>query len=58
MNEGVPDCPDCGGKGMCEMHKVEYLEWIYKVARDAFEDALKKYKANLEERIRQNANTG
>jgi len=54
MNEGVPDCLDCGGKGLCLKHKAEYLEWVYKTARDEFEVALKEYKADLKERIRQN----
>ena len=54
MNKGIPNCPDCGGKGMCDKHKVEYLEWVYKTARDEFEAALRGYKAKLEERIKQN----
>jgi len=51
MDKGVPNCPDCGGKGLCDKHKVEYLEWVYKTAKDEFEAALKEYKAKLEKRI-------
>ena len=54
MDKGVPNCPDCGGKGMCDKHRLEYLEWVYKTARDEFKTALKEYKAKLEERIQQN----
>ena len=54
MNNGVPDCPECGGKGMCEKHKCEYLEWIAKTALKEYEAALKEYKSKLEERIKQN----
>ena len=54
MDKGVPNCPDCGGKGMCDKHRLEYLEWVYKTARDEFEAALRGYKAKLEERIKQN----
>jgi hypothetical protein len=54
MNKGVPNCPACGGKGMCDKHRVEYLEWVYKTAGDEFEAALREYKAKLEERIKQN----
>lgn len=54
MNNGVPDCPDCGGKGMCDKHRVEYLKWVYNTAKDEFEAALNEYKAKLEERIKQN----
>ncbi len=61
MNNGVPDCPDCGGKGMCIEHNCEYLKWVYETARDEYEAALKEQKvmleekvAKLEERIKQN----
>ena len=48
MNKGIPDCPDCGGKGMCLNHRVEYLQWVYETARDEYEAALKEYVAKLE----------
>lgn len=54
LDKGVPNCPDCGGKGMCDKHELEYLEWIYEVARDNYNFALNEYKAKLEERIKQN----
>jgi hypothetical protein len=53
MDNGVPDCPECGGKGMCDKHKCEYLEWVYKTAYDEYRAALKEYKEKLEERIKQ-----
>ena len=51
MNEGVPDCPDCGGKGMCDKHNVDYLEWVYNTAKNEYEAALKEYKIKLEKSI-------
>ncbi len=51
LDKGVPDCPDCGGKGMCLNHRVEYLKWIYETARDEYEAALKEYKEGLEAKI-------
>lgn len=44
MNEGIPDCPDCGGKGMCDKHKLEYLQYEYEKAENAYEDELFKQK--------------
>lgn len=42
MNEGVPDCPDCGGKGMCDKHKLEYLQYEAIKAMTAYRDELLK----------------
>lgn len=52
MNNGVPDCPDCGGKGMCEEHKIEYLKWVYETARDEYFAALEEHRMKLEEKIK------
>jgi len=52
MDNGVPDCPECGGKGMCIKHKTEYLRWVYETARDEYEAAMKEYKKELELKIR------
>ncbi len=54
MNKGVPDCPECGGKGMCDKHRLEYLEWVYNTAKNEYEAALTEHKEKLIERIRQN----
>ncbi len=54
MNNGIPDCPDCGGKGMCDKHKVEYLGWVCDTAINEYEAALKEWKLKLDERKRQN----
>ncbi len=51
MNKGIPDCPDCGGKGMCDEHKREYLKWVYEVARDEYYSALEKQLTKFKERI-------
>jgi len=51
LDKGIPYCSDCGGKGMCDHHKLEYLKWVYETARDDYETALKEYKSKLEERI-------
>lgn len=48
MNKGIPDCPDCGGKGMCSKHRLEYLKWVAGTARREYESELKEYKAKLE----------
>ena len=56
MNKGIPDCPDCGGKGMCDEHKLEYLKWVYETARDEYEAALKEYKLKLETETERNKN--
>lgn len=56
MDKGIPDCPDCGGKGMCLNHRVEYLQWVYETARDAYDAALKEYKAKLEQETERNKN--
>lgn len=53
MDKGVPDCPDCGGKGMCDEHKREYLKWVYETARDEYHAALTRQIEKLEERIKQ-----
>ena len=53
MDKGVPDCPDCGGKGMCDEHRLEYLEWVYETAREEYLAAIREYKAKLEERIKE-----
>lgn len=58
MNNGVPDCPDCGGKGMCDKHRLEYLEWVYNTAKDEYEAALTEYREKLIERIKQNELSG
>jgi len=42
MNEGVPDCPECGGKGMCDLHKLEYKQHEAIVAMTAYRDELLK----------------
>ena len=47
MNNGVPDCPNCGGKGMCDEHKREYLKWVYETARDEYYSALEEQLAKL-----------
>jgi len=57
MNKGVPNCPECGGKGMCDNHKREYLKWVYETARDEYFVALEDYRLKLEERIKQNDST-
>lgn len=44
MNKGIPDCLDCGGKGMCEKHKLEYLYYEYDKAHKAFRAEQKKQK--------------
>lgn len=54
MDSGVPDCPDCGGKGLCEKHRLEYLEWVYNTAKNEYEAALIEHKEKLIERIAQN----
>lgn len=41
MDKGVPDCPDCGGKGMCSKHKLEYLKWVAETAQQAYMNELK-----------------
>ena len=51
MDKGVPNCPDCGGKGMCDKHKIEYLKWEFEKAQGAYEDEIIKQR---EERIKQN----
>lgn len=51
MDKGIPDCPDCGGKGMCLKHRVEYLEWAYETARNEYYAALEEQRLKLEERI-------
>ena len=56
MDKGVPNCPDCGGKGMCDKHRLEYLEWVYNTTKDEFESALKDYKTKLETEIERNQN--
>lgn len=48
MNNGVPDCPECGGKGLCDKHNLEYLEWVYKTACNEYEAALREYKVKIE----------
>ncbi len=42
MNNGVPDCPECGGKGMCDFHKIEYLQDEAIKAMTAYRDELEK----------------
>lgn len=42
MNKGIPDCPDCGGKGMCDEHNLEYLKWEHEKALNAYEDEILK----------------
>lgn len=54
MDKGIPDCPDCGGKGMCDKHKREYLKWVYETARNEYYASLEEYRMKLEERIKQN----
>lgn len=49
MDKGIPDCPDCGGKGMCDKHKIEYLKWEFEKAQSAYEDEIIKQR---EERIK------
>ena len=56
MDNGIPNCPDCGGKGMCDKHRLEYLKWVYNTAKDEFKAALKEYKAKLETEIERNKN--
>ena len=41
MNNGVPDCPECGGKGMCDEHKLEYLKYEADKAKREYEAELK-----------------
>ncbi len=47
MNNGIPDCPDCGGKGMCDSHKLEYLYYEYDKTRNALRAEIKKQKDKL-----------
>ncbi|KKL03670.1 hypothetical protein LCGC14_2623770, partial [marine sediment metagenome] len=47
MDSGVPNCSDCGGKGMCDKHKVEYLEWAYNTARNEYLAAIREHRAKL-----------
>jgi len=51
MNTGVPECPECGGKGMCDLHKLEYLKWIHETARDEYYDAFVEYRLKLGTKI-------
>jgi len=51
MDKGVPNCPDCGGKGMCDKHKLEYLRYEHERALAAYEDEIIK-----QERMKQNEN--
>ena len=52
MNKGVPDCPDCDGKGMCDEHKLEYLYYEYDKTRKALMAEIKKQKKKLTARIK------
>ena len=47
MDKGIPNCPDCGGKGMCDKHRLEYLEWVYETAHNEYNTALKEHKTEL-----------
>lgn len=47
MDKGIPDCTDCGGKGMCDEHKLEYLEWVYKTAHQQYKAELVKQTAKF-----------
>lgn len=47
MDEGIPDCPDCDGKGMCDKHRCEYLEWVYNTARNEYLAAIREHRAKL-----------
>ncbi len=40
MDKGVPDCPECGGKGMCDEHRLEYLQYEAIKAMTAYRDAI------------------
>jgi len=51
MDKGVPDCPDCGDKGMCDEHRREYLKWVYETAREEYFISLTEQVEKLEERI-------
>lgn len=48
MDKGIPDCPDCGSKGMCDKHKVEYRAWVCDTAINEYEAALKEWKTKLD----------
>ena len=52
MDNGVPDCPECGGKGMCDEHKREYLKWVYETARDEYYASLTEQITKLETEIK------
>lgn len=44
MNKGVPNCPDCGGKDMCDKHRLEYLKYCAETARNEYESEFKDQK--------------
>lgn len=52
MNNGIPDCPDCGGKGMCDKHKLEYLYYEYDKTRNVLRAEMAKQKEKLIESIK------
>lgn len=41
MNNGVPNCPECGGKGMCDKHNLEHLRWCAETAQNKFMEELR-----------------
>lgn len=54
MDNGVPDCPECDGKGMCDKHKLEYLKYEADLAQIRYEGELLKQLKPKQERIEQN----
>ncbi|GAG68122.1 unnamed protein product [marine sediment metagenome] len=41
MDKGIPNCSDCGGKGMCPKHKLEYLKWVADTAQNEYLEELR-----------------
>ena len=41
MDNGVPDCPECGGKGMCPKHLLELLKYEAQTAQNEYMEELR-----------------
>lgn len=51
LNNGIPECPDCGGKDMCDKHNVELLKYEAETARKEYEEAKKEYERKQNENL-------
>lgn len=56
MDTGCSDCDKAqkqteNSMEMCDKHKLEYLEWVYKTASNEYEAALREYKVKIEVNI-------